>query len=298
VPDRLLSRAYRLVRKLNAGARLRTVATNDGRLWPVYHTLPPTYQVELGVPLVFFHGFGNDGSTWFPFMSALGATREVASPDLPGFGRHSLGPGETPTPDWYQNVTAELLRELTVRWGQPPIVIGKSMGGLIAGLVAGELPHLVRKLVLIDPAGIETPVSSPFWDSVARGENPLLPRDDREWDRMIDLLYYQPPRVPGFLRREALRSIVRNYETYQSVFEGLLSEGFNPLGDRLHRITCPVCVVWGAEDRVMDVSGVDVIRAAIPSASVHVLPRCGHSPARERSAELNRILTGVISRWG
>jgi pimeloyl-ACP methyl ester carboxylesterase len=231
-------------------------------------------------------------------MSTFGATREVASPDLPGFGRHSLGRDETPTPGWYQEVTAELLRELTVRWGQPPIVVGKSMGGLIAGLVAGELPHLVRKLVLIDPAGIETPVSSPFWDSVATGENPLLPRDDGEWDRMIDLLYYRSPRIPGFLRREALRSISRNYDTYRSIFDGLLSEGFNPLGDRLHRITCPVCVVWGAEDRVMDVSGVEIIRAAIPSASVHVLPKCGHSPARERTAELNRILTDVISRWG
>jgi abhydrolase domain-containing protein 6 len=298
VPDRLLSRAYRLVRKLHAGARLRTVATNDGRLWPVYHTLPPTYQVDQGVPLVLFHGFGNDGSTWFPFMSTLGANREVAAPDLPGFGRHPLREGEAPTPGWYQTVTAELLRELTVRWGQPPIVVGKSMGGLIAGLVAGELPHLVRKLVLIDPAGIETPVSSPFWDLVATGENPLLPRDDREWERMIDLLYHEAPRIPGFLRREALRGINRHYETYQSVFEGLLSEGFNPLGDGLHRIKCPVCVVWGADDRVMDVSGVEVIRAAIPSASIHVLPRCGHSPTRERSAEVSEILTGVISRWG
>ena len=298
MPDRLLARTYRLTRRLRAGARVRSVQTNDGRVWPVYHTVPPPYKVDLGVPVVLFHGFGNDGSTWLPFMPTLGVAREVASPDLPGFGRHPLGTEEPATPRWYRSVTASFLRELTVRWGQPPIVIGKSMGGMIAGLVAGELPHLVRTLVLIDPAGIDTPVRSRFWNAYADGTNLLMPESEAGWDRMVDVLYHQRPRIPGFIRREALRTIARNRDTYEQIFRELLSEGYNPLGERLERIQCPVTVVWGAQDQVMDPSGLEVIRQALPRASVHVLRDCGHSPTRERPDELSRILVGVLSRYG
>ena len=74
--------------------------------------------------------------------------------------------------------------------------------------------------------------------------------------------------------------------------------GYNPLGERLERIQCPVTVVWGAQDQVMDPSGLEVIRQALPRASVHVLRDCGHSPTRERPDELSRILVGVLSRYG
>ncbi|MFW5694468.1 MAG: alpha/beta fold hydrolase [Alkalispirochaeta sp.] len=296
--DQLLSRAHNLSRRRRAGARVRTILTNDGRVWPVYHTVPPPYQVDLGVPVVLFHGFGNDGGTWLRFMPTLGGARELVAPDLPGFGGHPLGETENPTPRWYRSVVAELLRELTVRWGQPPIVVGKSMGGLIAGLLAGELPHLVRTLVLIDPAGIETPIPSPFWQQYREGRNLLLPTTSEEWDQMVDTLYHRRPRIPGFMRREALRQINTNYADYKRIFEGLLSEGYNPLGSRLSRIQCPVSVVWGAQDHVMDPSGVEVITAALPKASITVLNNCGHSPTRERPEELTRVLLDVLSRWG
>ncbi len=277
---------------------MRTIQTNDGRMWPVYQANPPAYHPDWGVPVVFFHGFGNDGSTWLRFMQGLGSSRELAAPDLPGFGRHVLGETENPTPRWYRSVVAELLRELAVRWGQPPIVVGKSMGGLVAGLLAGELPHLVRALVLIDPAGMGTPVPSPFWLQYREGRNLLLPTAPGEWDQMVDTLYHRRPHVPGFLRREALRNITTNFSTYKRIFEGLLSEGYNPLGKRLSRIHCPVFVVWGAQDRVMDPSGIEVIREALPAASITVLNNCGHSPTRERSEELMRVLLDVIGRWG
>lgn len=301
MPDRLLTHTFRFIQRQSAGARIRAVDTIDQRRWPVYHRPLPPQQVEQGVPVVLLHGFGNDGATWMPFFRVLGLSREVAAPDLPGFGRHPLwfdaAEGE-PGPRWYRRVTAEFLRELTVRWGQPPIVVGKSMGGMIAGLVAGELPHLVRALVLIDPGGIETPQESEFWTAWRHGENLLLPRTRMEWDRMVAILYQRKPRIPEFMVRTALRSIASRREEYQRIFSALLSDGFNPLGDRLRRITCPVTVVWGAQDRVMDPSGVQVIRQALPEATAYVLPDCGHSPTREQPRALTDILFKVMNRYG
>ncbi|MFP4152938.1 MAG: alpha/beta fold hydrolase [Alkalispirochaeta sp.] len=274
------------------------VYTNDQRLWPVYHRRPPRMGGGDGVPVVLFHGFGNDGTTWIPLFEYFGLQREMAAPDLPGFGRHPLRQDEDPTPRWYTDRAAELLRELTIRWGQPPIVVGKSMGGMIAGLVAGELPALVRALVLIDPGGIETTEITPFWDRWRQGRNLLLPSDDSEWDEMIAVLYYQRVRIPGFLRREGLRQIRMHRERYRKIFERLLSEGYDPLGSRLSRITCPVTVIWGAHDEVMHPSGAERVRRALPAARIEILPECGHSPTRERPREVERILVELFSRWG
>ncbi len=296
--DRTLLTLLRLYQQKKNGIAFRTVQTNDNRLWPIYHSRPEPASLNVGVPIVFFHGFGNDGTTWFSFFSLLGARRELVTPDLPGFGMHALDRRETPEPQWYCSVVAEFLRELTVRWGQPPIVVGKSMGGLIAGLVAGEVPNLVRALVLIAPAGIESPTVSPFWHAWSKGSNLLLPRNEQEWDSMLKLLYAGTTHVPGFARRETLRIIADRRDDLERIFSGLLSEGYNPLGDSLGRIACPVTVVWGDQDRVMDPSGVNIIRQSLPSARIHILEGCGHSPTRERPDDVGRILLDVISQWG
>ena len=296
--DRIALSFFQFIRRRQSGARFRSIFTNDNRLWPVYHRRPPKSERSDGVPIVFFHGFGNDGTTWLPFFEVLGTRREVVAPDLPGFGDHPLTPQEEPTPQWYCGVAAELLRELTVRWGQPPIVVGKSMGGMIAGLVAGELPDLVRALVLIDPGGIQAPRISAFWEAWKNGTNYLLPEDDADWRRMIDILYYQPVEIPGFARRAALHKMRSHHQRYARMFNALLAEGFNPLGERLLRITCPVTVIWGAQDAVMDPSGVEVIKEALPHARIELLEKCGHSPTRERPDEVKRILLNVLNRWG
>lgn len=297
--DRGLVLLYRFFRRWGNDTQLRTVQTPDQRSWPVYHRRPAVSSIGCdGVPVVFFHGFGNDGSTWLPFFSLLGERREYVAPDLPGFGAHRLLPEDPATPRWYRGVAATFLQELIVRWGQPPIIVGKSMGGLIAGLVAGELPDLVRALVLIDPGGIETDEVSPFWQEWQKGRNMLLPANRSEWNEMKEILYRQPIRVPGFIRRYALHTIAKKRPTYERVFDALLSEGFDPLGTRLSRITCPVTVIWGKEDQVMSSTGAEKIRTALPNADIHYLSHCGHSPTREMPYRVQKILLDVFARYG
>lgn len=296
--DRGLIALHRVFRRMRSGARIRRFRTNDGGLWPLYVIEPPPEQVDHGVPVVFFHGFGNDGSTWLPFMSLLGATREVVAPDLPGFGLHSGFSDGDYSPHRYAAACAELLRELTVRWGQPPIVVGKSMGAMIAGLVAAEIPKLVRALVLIDPAGIRSPRVSEFWQTWSGGRNLLLPAGPEDWEPMIDILYRRRPHIPGFARRQALRELLRSRDHLSAVFNGLLSEGFDPLGSALAKLSCPLTLIWGAGDRVMDPSGVERVREACPGVEVHLIPGCGHSPTREHPAEVRRVLLRVVSRYG
>lgn len=297
--DGLLLWAFRFRLRINAGARHQIVQDGAGRTWPLYHTRAAPETGISGVPILFLHGFGNDSYTWFPLFSILDSNREHVAVDLPGFGGHAPQGEDRFTPAWYADQCSNLVRELAVRWGQPPILVGKSMGGMIAGLVAARIPDLCRALVLIDPGGIESPRISPFWNAYREGRNILLPRNDAEWETMVRMLYYRPRRIPGFVRRSAIREISSQYTLQEEIFTRLLDEGMDPLGAQLSRIRCPLTVIWGAEDQVMDPSGAERLRKESGTeADIVVIPRCGHSPTSEALPEVCAALQRVIARFG
>jgi len=57
------------------------------------------------------------------------------------------------------------------------------------------------------------------------------------------------------------------------------------LGQRLHRISCPVLLLWGAEDRLVPPAYGEAYRKYLPQAEWHLIPQCGHLPMFEREAE-------------
>lgn len=98
--------------------------------------------------VVLIHGIASDGSFWKPLIAELKADYTVIVPDL-------LGHGGSPTPDYIAYSTADqakavaaLLRQLRIRQA---IVVGHSMGALVAARLATEHPSLVRRLVLYEP---------------------------------------------------------------------------------------------------------------------------------------------------
>lgn len=297
--DGALLRFFRLRLRLNGGARCGVVQDYSGRPWPVYHTRAAPETGVSGVPVLFLHGFGNDSYTWFPLFALLDSNRELVAADLPGFGRHEVQADDRFTPEWYTDQCANLVRELVARWGQPPIIVGKSLGGMIAGLVAARIPDLCRALVLIDPAGVESERTSPFWDAHSHGENLLLPRNDAEWERMVGSLYYRPRRIPGFLRRCALREISARYDLYRRIFSALLDEGMDPLGMRIPQIRCPLTVIWGEEDRITDsAASKRFLKETKREVDLVLIPRCGHSPTSEALPDVRSTLQRTFARYG
>lgn len=285
--------------RLRVGARSREFVDREGRGWWIYHTRPSPAYFDPGVPILFLHGFGNDGQTWLPFFAPFRHNRELVAVDIPGFGASALLRGDDPTPSWYAERLSFLLQDFIVRWGQPPIIVGKSMGAMLAGLIAAREPNLVHALLLIAPAGIETPEPSPYWRELGEtGRNFLLPRDESEFGEMIDLLYERPVRLPGFVRRVAVREVERGRSRYEWIFQRLLAEGMNPLGDRLSGISTPTVLLQGENDRVVDPSACRVFEKNLPEAKIRLIPGCGHSPTRERPEVVTGEIVDILGRFG
>lgn len=100
-----------------------------------------------GRPLVMVHGLAGMSLNWMAVGPRLALRHRVLAPDLVGFGR--TPPSGRPSTA-ASNLT--LLRRFIELQGAPAVVVGNSMGGMLAAYLAATSPELVERLVLVDPA--------------------------------------------------------------------------------------------------------------------------------------------------
>ena len=101
-----------------------------------------------GPPLVLVHGLGGSHLNWDLLAPHLTPHARVVALDLPGFGRSEPGDRRATV---HENV-AVLDRFLADVVGEPAVLVGNSMGGMISVLEAARAADRVRGLVLLDPA--------------------------------------------------------------------------------------------------------------------------------------------------
>lgn len=138
-----------------------------------------------GPPIVLVHGLGGSFANWDVIGPKLAAQGHVTAIDLPGFG---LSP---PANDWelttHQAAIEAYIEEVA---GAPAVIVGNSMGGLLAEMVAANRPDLVQALVLIAPA---TP--------------PVLPDPRLDWPNASRLLINATPGVGPAISRRLIQSM-------------------------------------------------------------------------------------------
>ena len=178
--------------------------------------------------------------------------------DLPGFGA-SPDPPEA----WGAEAYAALLAEALAGLDRPQIVLGHSFGGRVAISLAAARPELVSGLVLTgvpDMLRGKSASGSPAWRfRVAR------------WGRRHGLVS-----EPGMekLRNRYGSDDYRNAKgIMRSVLVRVVNESYE---DDLARITCPVELVWGANDTAAPIEVAREACALLHDASLEVIPDAGH----------------------
>ncbi|HYA87699.1 MAG TPA: alpha/beta hydrolase [Nitrospirota bacterium] len=112
-------------------------------------------------PLILLHGLTANGVCWTALAQALEGEYDVIMPDARGHGKSSV-------PDYgyryedHANDVVDLINALRL---PPPILIGHSMGGMTAAVVASRNPKLLRCLILADPAFLSPKVQCEIHDS-------------------------------------------------------------------------------------------------------------------------------------
>ena len=252
----------------------------DGEAWPYLEGGPADAET-----IVLLHGFGGEKDHWTRFAAELTDRYHVIAPDLPGFGespRHS---------DWVYDMPAQMPRldDFLVAKGlelQQFHMAGNSMGGNLAAYYAANYSHRILSLALLDTSGVST-VEPSFMDQAReRGENPLLVESVEDFDRMLGILFVNPPPMPEALKAYFAEKSVANrdfnamiYEQYGPNRRGWLEQYLPSIED------LPVLLLWGEEDQITHVSSIERITPLLNNESVVVMPGVGHVPMLERPEE-------------
>lgn len=179
-------------------------------------------------------------------------------------------------------------------------LVGASMGGMIAQLVAVRSPERVRSLTSIMSTTGDPGVGRP--SDAATGVLLAAPANDRESaiERAVDT--YRVIGSPGFefdepaLRERAGLSFDRAYDP-AGVARQLAAILTTP--DRtpdLGKVDVPALVVHGAQDQLVDVSGGRATAAAIPGAELMVVEGMGHDLPRAVWPRLIDAVTALVER--
>jgi pimeloyl-ACP methyl ester carboxylesterase len=179
-------------------------------------------------------------------------------------------------------------------------LVGASMGGMIAQLVAIDHPDRVRSLTSIMSTTGAPSVGAPTEAAMAVLLAP--PATDREGavQRTVDT--YRVIGSPGFefdedsLRARAGLAYDRAYDP-AGVARQLTAILTTP--DRtadLGRVTVPTLVIHGSDDALVNVSGGRATAAAVPGAELLVVEGMGHDFPQEKWAEITDRITALIQR--
>jgi pimeloyl-ACP methyl ester carboxylesterase len=235
-----------------------------------------------GVPVLCLHAIAHGGRDFEAFGERMQDKGfEIVCLDWPGQGRSpDDATGAEASADRYAQILAGVIAAAFVP-GDPPIVIGNSIGGAAAMIVAAKQPTLIRVLVLCNPGGL-VPVDgfvrtfcaamTGFFQAGARGA---------KWFSTAFAIYYKTvlPGRPAHDQRQ--RIIAAGRETAEVSAQAWASFG-RPEADireLLWRIDRPMLFAWAKGDRIVSWSR---NRPAVSQSRAEVqMFRGGHSAFME-----------------
>lgn len=236
-----------------------------------------------GPPLVCIHGLG--GWRWQKLISLIDPSFRIIAPWLRGFG-DSKGSLDYEMEDLAKDVLL-LLQDLDIPTFH---LLGHSLGGMVAQVIAIDNPGLIRSLILVSTSSHTGRRASKF----ARG--------------MARLAEAGPEALtnPG-LRSEVEPALADAFPMGPPPVEVLVSPKPNPgqaaawravadfsRKDRLAELTCPVLVVHGTSDLLIPPVLGRLIHDAIPASEHIEFEGAGHSVQSEMPERLSERVLGFL----
>ena len=244
--------------------------------------------------VVMVHGFTGSKENWYPLAQALGDRYRLVMPDLPGWGESQRIAGQDYGFIAQSRRVAEFIRAVSPK--KPVVLLGHSMGGGIAALVAADAPDEIARIGLFDAAGVRFR-DNRFGEQVLAGENPFAVHDPDTLRRYIDTVFHVEAAKPVIPWPASV--VVARWRARQAPFEqqvldriGRSDERFLP-GEAAARIRQPALLLWCRQDAVIDLSALGLYAAQMPQADKVLLDGCGHMSIVEKpaavAAAVNRL---------
>lgn len=252
----------------------------------------PLYAAEQGAGskvIVFLHGFGGGHHVWRDVTGTLANGARTLAYDLPGHGLSLDFPGAGPA-----KVAANaILADLAVRGIKRAHLVGHSMGGAIAALMAATEPARVASLTLLAPGGFGREINAALLRRFAAAV-------DKDEIRACLAAMSGPHQVPTEHTVEVLFEMrARPGQTPRLVEIAAAMTRDDRQGviprEWLEALNMPVMVAWGTDDTVLPVTQADDLPEYF---HLHHVLEAGHMLVEEAPDLVAEIIRRNMNRRG
>lgn len=285
-PGRMLDLLVKLRRRA-AGVCSKKVEV--GRY--VYHYLEsePTGDI----PFVFVHGVGSNKDSFLQVARHM-KDKHLVLVDL-------LGHGDSDAPldgDYTIDAQSRRLHDFIKALGFDKVhLVGHSMGGWVAARYARDFAGTLASLVLVAAAGVASAEDGLVYRRIAAGErNPLTWTTVAEGKESLTYLMQNPPRVPKRLLEVSLQRSIETADFYSMVHKQYRGPSAPIVEEDLAGSDVPALILWGANDKVLHVSGAAILAEVMNNATVQILEMTGHAPTVEAPKVLAESITDFVTR--
>ncbi|MBW4661270.1 MAG: alpha/beta fold hydrolase [Drouetiella hepatica Uher 2000/2452] len=257
------------------------------RGWQVRYTFVRSATPTDQPPILFLHGFGSSLAQWQENLLPLSQTHPVYALDLVGFGASEKADTAYKVELWADQVY-DFWRTFI---GEPIVLVGHSLGALVALTAAVAYPEMVKNLALLTlPASRQELLIGSLQSWVGRIESfftsPLVIR-----------LLFQMVRRPGIIRAILKAAYVNPERITEELIASFLTPGFDrgaskafyrlskartqidfslKTEDLLPQVTVPILVVWGEGDRVIPIVRGRQLSSFNSQLRLVEIPEAGH----------------------
>ncbi|GLG00109.1 hydrolase [Alicyclobacillus hesperidum subsp. aegles] len=270
---------------------MNDIRTIERRTVELSHGKTVVWEAGSGDPVVLLHGvrFWEGGDYWISTIQALSAQFHVYAPDLMGWGD-----GERLFVEYSFAYLVDFVRELQDALGLTSAhIVGHSMGGWVAALLAYESPERVRTLTLVANGGMST--STPhMMKQVQVPTREELVQYARGIGQMRESEINEA--VERWLARVERPDAVAAYTLIMRHMTHPIHRARYNLRRRLRYIKAPTLIVWGEFDLVNSVEFGKEMYQALPAAHMVVLP-CGHDCVKEQPDAFHQALIPFLREY-
>jgi pimeloyl-ACP methyl ester carboxylesterase len=245
-------------------------------------------EAGAGPALVLLHGIGSSSASWLFQLESLAGYRLLAW-DAPGYGASAFLSMEQPRPADYAQALHQFLERFLLK---DVVLVGNSLGCLMAGAYAAAHPERVRSMLLLGPAG---------------GYGDLADREAKLAERLRQLdelgpgglaehrsptlvAKGSPPIALELVRWSQRRVQPRGYrQAVHCLAQGQLAADARRYGKK-------VLVACGSEDVITPEAGCKSIARAFPRGEYQTLDGIGHAPHVEAPHQINQMIAAFAPR--
>ena len=249
-----------------------------------------TYRTKgEGPMLVLLHGIGSGSGSWFHQLHGLADRFRMVAWDAPGYGRTTPLAPETPDASDYASALQLFLSALDIR---PDVLLGHSLGAMMAGRYATSFSPPTRALILADPANgygeADADTRSQKMNARIAMVDDLGP-EGMAASRSSNLLSAEASDDAMALVRWNMGQI--HPEGYRQATR-MLAHG-HLIGDAA-KYDGPVLVMGGSEDRVTPEESCRAVATAFRNSEYRTLPGVGHASYVENGRQFNDMVIGYL----